>query len=293
MAFLTVLLLGLAVWGIGRCWPCRPVPKHPWFEGLPETVVIGHRGASGHRPENTLAAFIQALEMGADAIELDVRRSADGQWVVFHDDSLERTTNGQGIVAAHDLASLQSLDAGYRFDPDNTGRFPWRGRGITIPTLDEVMEGLPENTRLVVEIKDQGPDAASALIDKLKAHPEWWSQMMINAFDPKPIRALRQNLPQVATGATSPDIARFWLGAHLRWVGFLWPPFEAFQIPEKHGPLTLVTPALVRAAHRLGVPVQVWTVNQPESMTRLLDLGVQGLITDFPDRARAVLQVRQ
>jgi glycerophosphoryl diester phosphodiesterase len=223
--------------------------------------VIGHRGASGDFPENTLLAFAQALERGADALECDTRLTADGVPVVIHDATLDRTTNGQGPVEAVDLARLRRLDA---------------GRGERVPTLAETLAAFPR-TEFILEIKDRraaGP-ARRVLADQ---HAE--RRVLVGAFDRGALRPFDTGF---CRSAARSETAVFWAMAR---VGV--PPFRAsfvaFTVPERYGPVTVVSGAFVRAARRLGRPVHVWTVNDPAEGRRLRALGVSGIITNYPGR---------
>lgn len=255
--------------------------RHPALAGGP--LLIGHRGAAGLAPENTLPSFREAVDRwGVDMIELDVRASADGRCVVIHDDTVDRTTDGTGAVAAMTLAELRGLDAGHRFtDPE--GRHPFRGRGIGIPTLEEVLAALPD-TRFTIEVKiGTAQPGMFEAIRKLDA-----SRRVVAAGMH---RADRSHFGDF-DGPTSGDnvtVRIFWL-LHRLHLARLWPArADVFQVPEHFRRLRVVTPRFVRDARRRGVPVHVWTVNDPDDMARLLRWGVDGLITDRPDRAARVL----
>jgi glycerophosphoryl diester phosphodiesterase len=218
-------------------------------------------------------------------IELDVRASADGHCVVIHDPTVDRTTDGSGPVAGMTLAELRELDAGYRFE-DEEGGHPFRGRGLRIPTIEEVLEELPA-TPLTAEVKigtAQAPlfaaleryDAADRVVVAGMAHGD---------------RSMFGGYGGVRSGSTR-DVRQFYL-LHRLFAGRLWRrSCEVFQVPERQGRLPLVTRRFIRDASRHGIPVHVWTVNDPAAMERLLDLGVDALITDRPDLAAQVLAER-
>lgn len=262
---------------------------HPVLSGGP--LLIGHRGAAGLAPENTLASFREAVERWAvDMIELDVRASADGRCVVIHDATVDRTTNGTGPVAGMTLEELQSLDAGYRFT-DVDGGHPFRGRGLRVPTFDEVLTAFPD-LPFVAEIK-AGP-AQAPLLETIRAHRA--ADRVVVAGMEHADRSLFRDYPG-AVSATVREIWRFYTLHRLR-LSRLWPKrADVFQVPELHpwngseadGARRIVTPRFVRDADRKGVPVHVWTVNEAGAMTRLLEWGVDGLITDRPDRGARVL----
>ncbi len=225
--------------------------------------VIGHRGSSGEHPENTLLAFDGALEQGADALELDVRVSAEGVPVVIHDSTVDRTTDGSGEVRAHTVAELQALDA---------------GRGESIPTLEAVLERYPE-TPLIVEIKEvPAADPAARVLMRRGAA----GRVLVGSFIQRALRPYRP--PAFARSASRPQTAAFWLASRIG----VAPPgaFAAFAVPERHRGITVVDDAFVRGAGRRGKPVHVWTVDDPGDARHLRALGVAGIITNFPRRMR-------
>ena len=246
-------------------------------------LLIGHRGAAGLAPENTMLSFREAVgRWQVDMVELDVHASADGHCVVIHDPTVDRTTDGSGAVAEKTLAQLQALDAGYRFE-DEDGELSYRGRGATIPTLEEVLSAFPD-TRFTLEVK-----AAAA------QEPMFETVRRLDAKDrviAAGIHREDRTLFDQFDGAISGDnrtTVWFYIfhRLHLAW---LWPRrVDVFQVPERHEGRQVLSPRFVRDARRRGVPVHVWTVNEATTMERLLEWGVDGLITDRPDRAARVL----
>lgn len=255
--------------------------RYPVLRGGP--LLIGHRGAAGLAPENTMPSFREAVERWAvDMVELDVRASADGRCVVIHDATVDRTTDGTGPVAEMTLAELQQLDAGYRFRDADAGH-PFRGRGITIPTLEQVLTTFPD-TRFTIEIK-----AGAAQEDMFRTIRSLGAE---DRVIPAGIRRRDRGQFDGFHGAVSGDnihVRNFWLlhRLHLAW---LWRGgADVFQVPERHHGRRVVTPRFVRDARTRGVPVHVWTVNESAAMERLLGWGVDGIITDRPDRGARVL----
>ena len=260
------------------------------FLSGPRPRTFGHRGASGTHPENTLVSFRAAMERGAAALELDVHRTADGAVVVHHDDTLERTTNGQGPVRERTLEELRALDAGYRFSPDGGKTFPFRGTGVTIPTLEEVCKAVP-HTPLIIEVKQSDPPLERDLAQVLQSTgTDSWA--LVFSLYQEPVdrfRALKHGCP---TGFGPDDVSRFLQRVEEnRWDGYR-PPGVAFAVPVRWHVTRIVTPRFVDAAHDKGCEVYVWTVNEPGEMHALLDMGVDGLITDFPERLTRVLAER-
>jgi len=249
-------------------------------------MLVAHRGGGQLAPENTLEAFRGAVDTWwADMLEMDVRLTKDREVVVIHDATVDRTTDGTGRVADLTLEQIRSLDAGYRFtDPDGMPSF--RGRGCVVPTLDEVLSAFPA-MRLNIEAKESA--VARPLVDVVRRHGA--EQRVLVAAEHEASRRDARGYPG-PWGASARQLKAFWA---LHWLpgGSPWAPTaDIFQVPESHGRLKVVTPRFVRAAHRLGIPVQVWTVNRVEDMHRLLDLGVDGIQTDRPDLLAAVLTER-
>lgn len=250
-------------------------------------LLIAHRGGSGLAPENTLAAFEAAdRDWAADMIELDVRATADGVCVVFHDATIERTTNGTGAVSEMRFAELRAFDAGYRFTADGGKTFPFRGEGFRVPTLAEVLERLPEMP-LTVEVKDGA--AQAPLFETIRQHDAADRVIAAGMYD-----ADRTLFAEYAgpVSASAEQIAAFYRFHMVRLGRFRPPPADVVQVPETHDRRRVVTPRLVRDLAASGIPVHVWTVDDMADMRRLLDWGVRGLITDRPDRLARVLHER-
>ncbi|MGH7962296.1 MAG: glycerophosphodiester phosphodiesterase [Candidatus Binatia bacterium] len=251
---------------------------------------FAHRGASGETPENTLLAFRRAAEAGIAYAELDVHASRDGQVVVIHDPTLERTTNGRGRVGDYTVAELQQLDAGYWFFPDNGQTFPFRATGVTIPTLAEVFRDFP-GVRFTVEIKQSDPPIEEQVVAMIRACGRAGDVILASEHDQVLVRA----------ASLAPEMARSF--AHGEGVDFMQrvvtgqlegyqPPGQALQIPPEYNGIPLVTAETVAAAHTLGCEVHVWTINEPQEMEQLLDLGVDGIMSDFPERMLTVARRR-
>ncbi len=258
--------------------------RHP-FVDAPRPLVFAHRGGSGLAPENTLAAFDQGLSIGADGLELDVHLSRDGRVVVHHDVSLERTTNGSGAVSSCTFEELAGLDAGYRFCLG--GDFPFRGRGFCVPALADVLRRYAD-TRVVIELKNGSEALALAALEDVRRAGAL-ERVCFGSEHIGGLQAIRRAEPAAATSAARREIRnglwRAWCG-----LGHGRPPYVAFQVPEVAGPVRVVSPRFIRAAHRSGLPVQVWTVDRAEDIGRLLQWGVDAIITDRPDVAVRVVK---
>lgn len=248
--------------------------------------IIGHRGARGVAPENTVPAIRHGVEVGAQAIEIDLHATADGQLVVIHDPTLDRTTEAGGPVEERPLAELQGLDAGYRFTTDDGRSFPFRGQGIRIPTLDQAMEAIGD-LPAILEVKSAA--AGHLLADWLPGRAEF-DRIIVGGF----------NSDEVGPAGTA---ARWRCAYQTDLLGFvLWgklgvrrdlpADLTAAMVPVRKNGLRIVTRGFVRRMHEQGKGVFVWTVNRPTEMRRLLDLGVDGLISDYPAVLRRVVEER-
>ena len=251
----------------------------PYFAPLPPRI-FGHRGAAGTAPENTLPSFALAATLGATYLELDVRATRDGIPVVLHDATLDRTTDGSGPVAAHTWTQVAGLDAGYRFTTDGEW-FPYRGQGVRLPTLESVLRGFPDR-HFNIEIKQAQPPIVEAVID-LVERTDTAGRVLLAAEEDSIMQAIRGTVGQhMATGISSAEASAFFGRlAQEDWQGYQ-PPGQALQIPATYQGIELVTPASVAAAHRFGVEVHVWTINDSAEIERLFDLGVDGIMSDLP-----------
>jgi glycerophosphoryl diester phosphodiesterase len=242
--------------------------------------IIAHRGASGLAPENTLPAFDLAVAQGADGLELDVRLSADGVPVVCHDPTLDRTTDREGPVSALALEGLRLADAGARFAGAQAA-FPYRGRGVTIPTLAQVLERHPQ-TPLLIELKVEA--AAPPVQAELKRFGAA-GRAVVASFSQRALAAFRQ--PPWLAGASRRAIAelaaRAWLGVRPKPRGF-----RLYAVPYRYkNRIPVPTERFIAWAHRLGVPVHVWTVDDAETAKELWRRGANGMITNYPALLRA------
>ena len=237
--------------------------------------VIAHRGASGSAPENTLAAFELAERQGADAFELDVRLTADGAPVVLHDPTLDRTTDGTGPVRAHALADLRLMDAGARYSPGGGATFPFRGQGIRVPTLGEVLWTFPRMP-LLVEVKE--PEAQEAVRRVLVQ--EGAVERCVAASEHQAALEVFRD-PPFACAASAAEISELYWGVMLRRT--LQPPrYDCLSVPLRHRGLTVPTRRFVVAARGFGCPVHAWIINSPATARRLWARGVAGVVTNFP-----------
>jgi len=248
-------------------------------------VVYAHRGGAGLAPENTMTAFDAGLAAGADGIELDVRLALDGVAVVIHDPTVDRTTDASGPVDARTSTELAGLDAGCRFALD--GEYPFRGQGIGVPSLRAVLDR-HRGVAVIIELKSPDPRLAKAVVDDLHAAGAR-GLATVGSFQKGALDAVRALDPAIRTGADLDDV-RSGLATAPDGSRLVRPAFEVFQVPEVYAGTRVVTPEFIARAHEAGVTVMVWTVNQADQMRRLLDWGVDGLITDRPDLAVPIVR---
>ena len=285
---------------------CREQPLHPLFRtegGIPRPLLFAHRGGGGLLPEATVPAFQETHRRDPAAVlEFDVQRTVDGHLVVIHDFTLDRTTNGQGPVAAATLAQIQALDAGYcstpgqgngtaesgacGAPPQDATRFPFRGQGYRIPTLDEVLAALPPTAFVGIEVKGAGFEKEFARRMRASGRLD---RLVVGSEDDDIAVRLKDALPEVAhylpKGAATCVALSAKLG--LDYPGC--PEYDLFASPLRGAGLALDTAGILSAVHSRGAVVVYWTINEEPEMERLLRLGADGFFTDFPDRGRRVI----
>jgi len=250
---------------------------HPFFAS-PRPLVFAHRCGGALATENTIEAFDTGLALGADGLELDVRLSRDGAVVVHHDRTLERTTNGRGEVAALTSDELARVDAGYYFR--EAGTYPFRGRGINVPTLSAVLARY-RDARIIVELKMNTAQLAAAAIDVVRRAGAV-DRVCFGSFGLRVLRAARNGEPAIATSAAREEVRWALYRSWCRWP-VRRPAYEGYQAPEWFGRTHVVSRRFVEVAHRANLGVQVWTVDREVDARRLLEWGVDALITDRPD----------
>jgi glycerophosphoryl diester phosphodiesterase len=287
-ALLAFLLAGCSFYLVLSQTKGEAVPEHKYFQGdAGRTLVIAHRGGAGLWPENTLYGFERAAALGVDVIELDVRATRDGELVVFHDQGLERTTDGSGPVGSWTLRELKNFDAAYRWSPDGGRTFPHRGSGVTVPTLREVFAALPR-MRFNIEPKQTVPSVAAPLCRLIREYG-MAERVLVASFSGVALGEFRRECPEVATSAATAEATHF-LALHEAGLAASYgPAMQALQVPERAGWMRVLTRDFVEAAHGRGLRVHAWTVNDEADMRRLIDIGVDGVMTDYPDRLLKLL----
>ena len=284
LSVLGVILLALVLIAVFS----RRAPEHPYYSSeLPYPLVIAHQGGDGLWPGDTLYAFEQAAELGVDVLEMDLHITADGVLVINHDETVDRTTDGTGEIEAMTLAEIKTLDAGYDWSSDAGGTFPYRGMGLSIPTLEEIFQAFPEY-RMTIEIKKTEASMSTPFCEIIRAY-NMQDKVLVASFHNERMEEFRQACPEVATSSARQETTVFVLMSKA-YLGRLYSPaFYSLQVPEESGSITVMTAQFVRAAHERNLHVEPWTIDDPEQIKLYLDWGVDGIITDRPDLLLEIL----
>ncbi len=255
------------------------------FEELCEhyPVRIAHRGASGETPENTLLSIRTAIEKyQVDLTEADVHLSRDGVPVLIHDETVDRTTNGKGRVGDYPLSELKRLDSGYHFDPGGGLEFPYRGKGVAIPTLEEVLREFPE-ARFCLEIKEKETEVVERVV-QVVSRVARRVPLVVGSFHGKITREFRRfPSPWIKLAFSRRDVVLGYLAFRLGLRRFS-PPARYASLPRSSRGIRLDEESWITFLHQRGVRVFYWTVNDPGEMRTLLERGADGILSDFPDR---------
>ena len=266
----------------------QPAPEHPYYaKDLNYPLVIAHQGGDGIWPGETLFAYQNAVDLGVDVLEMDIHITADGVLILMHDETVDRTTDGTGEIESMTLEELKKLDAAYDWSPDEGKTFPYRGQGLTITTLEEIFKAFPD-MHMTIEIKKTNASMAKPFCDLIREYA-MQDKVLAASFHDERLKEFRAECPEVATSSAKNETTAFVLLTKAYLGGFYSPPFHSLQVPEESGGITVMTPAFVRAAHERNLAVEPWTINDEETMHRLIEWGVDGLITDRPDLAMKVL----
>ena len=258
--------------------------SYPYHVGVNAPEVIAHQGGDGIWPGNTMFAFENAVEIGADVLEMDAHITKDGHIVLMHDATVDDTTDGTGPIEGMMLDELRQLDAGYDWTDDGGQTFPYRGQGIQVPTLIELFEKYPQE-RYVIEIKPaEGPlgDALCSLIREYSMQ----DKVAIASFHDDAMQAFREICPEVATSASRGEVTKFVLLGKVFLSGLVNPAYQSIQPPfdpEESMNIPIMTKRFIREAHAKNIMIAPWTVNDPELMKQYIEWGVDGIITDRPD----------
>ena len=254
---------------------------------------IAHQGGNLEYPDATILAYDAALVSNVDVLEMDVHLSKDGRLMVMHDENVDRTTDGQGAIREYTLAELKTLDAAYWWpyhSNDDIERllmpldqsFPYRGTGVTIPTLDEMFQRYPYQ-RFAIELKDNTDELRASVIAKIDQYDRWDSTLIASVYL-ETLQQLRKTEPRAQTYAAESEIQLFYVMQLLR-LEKLYPySIDAFAVPMTRGGINLASPRFIQAAHNAGILVHYWTINHESNMQRLMEIGADGIMTDRPAR---------
>ena len=249
-----------------------------------KVLNIAHRGGRRIRPEHTLLAYDQALEDGADILELDVGETSDGALVVMHDDEVDRTTDCTGLIKEMTFAEIRECDAGYEFTPDDGETYPYRGIGLVVPTLQEVFDRYPD-VAFIIEIKQESPSIVDNFVQTLRDSGVE-DKMIGSQFSDDVLAELRAAAPEIATNTGVNETLVFWGKAFDDLDPEYEPPAEFLQVPTQFDVgdriVDVLHPGFVPRAHELDMYVHVWTINDEQEMRDLIALGVDGIMTDDP-----------
>ena len=246
-------------------------------------LIIAHRGGGGVAPENSQVAFDHAATLPqVVGLETDVHMTKDGVLIVAHDADVDRMTEGRGMIRDMTFEELRRLDLGYRFSLDGE-TYPFRGQGLVYMTLEEMITRYPDHI-INIDLKQHEPVVVERFVRLMRQY-DMQERIVVGSFDTLSIKRLRQLMPDVATCASYSEIARFYVLNRARMSQLWWHQCAVMQVPENDGRLKLITPEFIRNVQARGVQIHIWTVNEVAQMERLLQWGVDGLITDYPERA--------
>ena len=266
-------------------------PSKPYYVNIQRPLVIAHQGGDELWPGNTMYAFEKAVEIGVDVLEMDAHITKDGHIVLMHDEEVDRTTDGAGLIEEMTLDELQQLDAAYRWSNDEGKTFPYRGQGIQAPTLKEVFQKFPQ-MRYVIEIKLTQNPIEKPLCDLIRKH-KIQDKVMIASFHDEAMQNFRATCPEIATSASRTEVRNFVLLGKAFLSSFIAPQYQSIQPPydpKESMNISIMTARFIREAHAKNIKVEPWTVNNPELMKQYIEWGVDGIITDRPDLMIQVLK---
>lgn len=273
-----------------------PYPAPSAF-GRGQVDIIAHQGGNLDWPDATVLAYDEAAALGVDVLEMDVHLSKDGRVIVLHDETVDRTTDGQGAIRDLTLAQLKQLDAAYwwPYHPNDDVEkanvpadfnFPFRGLGEQILTLREMFERYP-NDRFVIELKDGTDSLREATLELMREFNRWDNTMLASVYADS-LQAIRKAEPAAQTYGAESEIRLFYILHLFRLERFYPYDIQGFAIPTEQGSINLATAKFIRAAQNAGILLHYWTINDDETMQLLLDANVDGIMTDRPIRLKAL-----
>ena len=266
-------------------------PAKKYYANVRRPLVIAHQGGDGIWPGDTMYAFEKAVEIGADVLEMDAHITKDSQIVLMHDEEVDRTTDGTGLIEEMTLEDLKQLDAAYKWSNDDGKTFSYRGKGIQVPTLEELFQTFPQ-MRYVIEIKLTQNPIDQPLCDLIHEQ-DMQDQVMIASFHDEAMRNFRETCPEVATSASRTEVRNFVLLGKVFLSGLIAPGYQSIQPPydpKESMNIPIMTEHFIREAHAKNIRVEPWTVDDPQLMKQYIEWGVDGIMTDRPDLMIEVLR---
>ena len=266
-------------------------PTKDYYNDISRPLVIAHQGGDGIWPGDTLYAFEKAVAIGVDVLEMDAHITKDGQIVLMHDEEVDRTTDGTGLIEDMTLDELKQLDAAYKWSNDGDKTFPYRATRIQVPTLEEVFQKFPQ-MRYVIEIKLTQNPIDRPLCELIRKH-NMQDKVMIASFHDEAMQNFRKTCPEIATSASRTEVRNFVLLGKAFLSGLLAPQYQSIQPPydpTESMNIPIMTERFIREAHAKNIKVEPWTVDDPELMKRYIEWGVDGIMTDRPDLMIEVLK---
>ncbi len=284
VAVLIIVIVGLFL------WLTPDAPSKKYYTNIHRPLVIAHQGGDGLWPGDTIYAYENAVRIGADVLEMDAHITKDGQIVLMHDEKVDRTTDGTGLIEDLTLAQLKQLDAAYQWSNDEGKSFPYRGQGIQVPALDELFQKFPQ-MRYVIEIKLTQNPIDKPLCDLIRKH-NMQDKVVIASFHDLAMQNFRRTCPEVATSASRGEVTKFVLLGKIFLSGLVAPQYQSIQPPydpTESLNIPIMTKRFIREAHAKNLAVEPWTVDDPALMKKYIVWGVDGIMTDRPDLMLKVL----
>jgi glycerophosphoryl diester phosphodiesterase len=255
-----------------------------YYNNIQYPLVIAHQGGDGVWPGDTMYAYENAVKIGADVLEMDAHITKDSQIVLMHDEKVDRTTDGTGLIEDLTLPELKQLDAAYKWSNDDGKTFPYRDQGIQVPTLEELFQKFPQ-MRYVIEIKLTQNPIDRPLCDLIRQYG-MQDNVVIASFHDEAMRNFRKSCPEVATSAARGEVTKFVLLGKVFLSGLVAPQYQSIQPPydpKESRNIPIMTKRFIREAHAKNIAVEPWTVDDPQLMKQYIEWGVDGIMTDRPD----------
>lgn len=262
-----------------------PAKPNPYITG--KTLNMAHQGGEELWPSNTMLAFKNAVALGVDMLDADMHATKDGVLVLSHDDTLDRLTDTKGKISEMTWAQVQKADAGYALTPAGQTGFPFRGQGVQVAQVRDLLTTFP-NMPMTIEIKQVKPSIAAPFCALLR-ETQMTQKVIVASFSDEAMNEFRAACPEVMTSMTEKELRPLVILSKIGLSGLAKAPGQFAQVPVRAGGIEVVTPAFIRAMHARGVAVHVWTINEEPEMRRLVAMGVDGIDTDRPDLLKKVL----